>query len=229
MNSKNHRITDVALEGLEKARFVRPFSMRFKMGDRQRRWELLQIHDSVAIMMYNQDQKKLVFVRQFRPAVFVKNYAVKHGLDLESIVNEELRTPGKSRDLSVAEGEEQLGMTMELCAGIIDKKASAAEIAVSEVFEETGYCVKPDDLVLVRSYKSGVGTASSKQTIYYVEVTDAQRTGSGGGLASEGENIEVLHLTEEETQRMLDDDSIDKPLGLIFALQWRQMKRAGLL
>ena len=41
---------------------------------------------------------------------------------------------------------------------------------MSEVFEETGYSVKPDDLVLVRSYKSGVGTASSKQTIYYVEV-----------------------------------------------------------
>lgn len=118
---------------------------------------------------------------------------------------------------------------MELCAGIVDKKASAAEIAVAEVFEETGYSVKPDDLILVRSYKNGVGTAASKQTIYYVDVTDSQRTGTGGGLASEGESIEVLHLTEEETQQMLDDDSIDKPLGLIFALQWRKMKLAGLL
>jgi len=228
MSSQN-KISDVVLEGLDKARFVRSFSMRFKMGDRQRRWELLQIHDSVAIMMYNKDQKKLVFVRQFRPAVFVKNFATKHGLDLDSIVNEELRNLGKSHELAVQDGEEQLGMTMELCAGIVDKKASAAEIAVAEVFEETGYSVKPDDLILVRSYKNGVGTAASKQTIYYVDVTDSQRTGTGGGLASEGESIEVLHLTEEETQQMLDDDSIDKPLGLIFALQWRKMKLAGLL
>lgn len=59
MSSQN-KISDVVLEGLDKARFVRSFSMRFKMGDRQRRWELLQIHDSVAIMMYNKDQKKAI-------------------------------------------------------------------------------------------------------------------------------------------------------------------------
>ena len=42
--------------------------------------------------------------------------------------------------------------------------------AVSEVFEETGYSVKVEDLVKVRSYKSGVGSAASTQNIYYVEV-----------------------------------------------------------
>ena len=42
--------------------------------------------------------------------------------------------------------------------------------AVSEVFEETGYSVKVEDLVKVRSFKSGVGTAASTQNIYYVEV-----------------------------------------------------------
>lgn len=38
------------------------------------------------------------------------------------------------------------GVTLELCAGIIDKDLSYAEIAAEEVFEETGYRVKPGDL-----------------------------------------------------------------------------------
>ena len=63
----------------------------------------------------------------------------------------------------------------------------------------------------------------------FFQVVNSQRTGSGGGLATEGESIEVLHLDEKETKEMLDNETIDKPLGLIYALQWRQMKLAGLL
>jgi len=226
--SSSEKLAGVTLEKLENARFVRPYTMRFKLGGKDRRWELLRVHDSVAIMIYNKEEKKLVFVRQFRPAIFLHNYAVKKGLDLDSIVNDEIRQNGSTKELPVTDGDERLGLTMELCAGIVDKKATNAEIAVAEVFEETGYSVKVDELIKLRSFKSGVGTAASTQTIYYVEVVNSQRTGSGGGLASEGESIEVLHLTEEESQRMLDDDTIDKPLGLIYALQWRQMNKTSL-
>ena len=64
---------------------------------------------------------------------------------------------------------------------------------------------------------------------FFFQVVNSQRTGSGGGLATEGESIEVLHLDEKETKEMLDNETIDKPLGLIYAIQWRQMKLAGLL
>jgi len=226
--SSDKTVSNVKLEKLVDARFVRPFAMSFKMGEKERKWELLQVHDSVAVMIYNKEEKKLVFVRQFRPAVFVRNYAAKRGLDLNAVVDG-LRAGEGAKELSLSDGDEELGMTMELCAGIVDKKASFAEIAVSEVFEETGYSVKVEDLVKVRSFKSGVGTAASTQNIYYVEVVNSQRTGSGGGLATEGESIEVLHLDEKETKEMLDNETIDKPLGLIYAIQWRQMKLAGLL
>jgi len=223
------RLSEVTLEKLENARFVRPYSIRFKLGDKERRWELLRVHDSVAVMIFNKEIDKLVFVRQFRPAVFVQNYSLKHGINLETVVNNELQIPGKSKSLPVTDGEERLGLTMELCAGIVDKKASTTEIAVAEVYEETGYSVKKEDLIKLKSFKSGVGTAAATQTIFYVEVVNSQRTGSGGGLASEGESIEVLHLSEEETKKMLDDDAVDKPLGLIYALQWRQLRLAGLI
>jgi len=227
MNSEK-RVSEVKLEKLENARFIRPFCMRFKHGDRERRWELLKVHDSVAVMIYNKEDKKLVFVRQFRPAVFVANYAAKHGIDLETVVHKDLYASGATKELIVGEGEQKMGMTMELCAGIVDKKATSREIAVSEVFEETGYTIECDDLEEINSFKSGVGTAASTQTLFYVEVVNSQRTGSGGGLATEGESIEVLHLSEEETQQMLGDKAIDKPLGLIYALQWRRLKLSGL-
>lgn len=40
----------------------------------------------------------------------------------------------------------KLGFTLELCAGIVDKKISLAEIAVEEIFEECGYRVEPEKL-----------------------------------------------------------------------------------
>lgn len=40
----------------------------------------------------------------------------------------------------------KLGFTLELCAGIVDKEISLAEIAAEEVFEECGYKVEPEKL-----------------------------------------------------------------------------------
>ena len=53
--------------------------------------------------------------------------------------------------------------------------------AVAEVHEETGYSVKVNDLVKLKTFKSGVGTAASTQTIYYVEVRQI-RDGPRGAI-----------------------------------------------
>lgn len=42
---------------------------------------------------------------------------------------------------------------------------------MAEVFEETGYSIGLDDLIKIRSFKSGVGTAATTQTLYYAEVS----------------------------------------------------------
>ena len=36
------RLSEVTLEKLENARFVRPYSIRFKLGDKERRWFVIQ-------------------------------------------------------------------------------------------------------------------------------------------------------------------------------------------
>lgn len=54
-------------------------------------------------------------------------------------------------------GPAQEGITYELCAGIVDKKLSLAEIAREEVEEETGYKITTDNLQYVTSFWSNIG------------------------------------------------------------------------
>lgn len=46
-----------------------------------------------------------------------------------------------------------IGVTYELCAGIIDKNLPIEKIAQEEVLEETGYMIRPEDLERVTSMR----------------------------------------------------------------------------
>lgn len=72
----------------------------------------------------------------------------------------------------------------------------------------------------VSTCRSGVGLTGSSQTMFYAEVTDAQRGGPGGGLAEEGELIEVVHLPLDGAQAFVDDPDVPKTLGVIFGISW---------
>jgi UDP-sugar diphosphatase len=62
-------------------------------------------------------------------------------------------------------------------------------------------------------------------TLYYAEVTDAMRGGRGGGLVEEGEMIDVVELSVEETRKLIMDESVNRPVGMLFALQWFFMNK----
>lgn len=65
-----------------------------------------------------------------------------------------------------------------------------------------------------------MGIAGSIQTVYYVEVTDAQKVSHGGGSEHEGELIEVEEIPAERVKQMMFDESIARPAGLLFSLMW---------
>lgn len=115
------------------------------------------------------------------------------------------------------------GYSYELCAGIIDKDKSDEQIAVEEVLEETGYVVKPSDLIRITSFYTSVGFAGSKQTLYFVEVANANRSSSGGGIDTE--KIEVVHLPLSEARAFMQDEALVKTTGLLFAFMWYFEKR----
>lgn len=112
----------------------------------------------------------------------------------------------------------QQGMTIELCAGIVDKNLTLAEIAKEEIEEECGYAVPLDKIEKITAFHTSVGFAGSKQTLYYAELTEEMKVSEGGGI--EDEEIEVVMLPLEESRAFLYDESIAKSPGLMFAFMW---------
>ncbi|NXX84845.1 NUD14 pyrophosphatase, partial [Urocolius indicus] len=116
-----------------------------------------------------------------------------------------------------------VGVTYELCAGIVDKPdLSLEEIACGEVLEECGYRVSITDLRRITSYRSGVGVTGSRQTLFYAEVTDQMRVSEGGGQPEEGELIEVVEIPLEDSMKFAYDESLPKTMGVIFSFIWFQ-------
>lgn len=100
---------------------IRPVRIHYQQDGEQKVWDVVRAHDSVSIIVFNTSRKKLVFVRQFRPAFFYTFVPEKLGtVDLEQY-------------------PPSLGLTLELCAGIVDKDKSIVEIARDELREECGY------------------------------------------------------------------------------------------
>ena len=110
------------------------------------------------------------------------------------------------------------GLTIELCAGIVDKDLSLEEIAKEEVEEECGYAVCVKTIEKITSFHSSVGFAGSKQVLYYVEVDSSMRVSEGGGI--DDEQIEVIFLPREEAKAFIFDENRARTSGLMFAFMW---------
>ena len=110
------------------------------------------------------------------------------------------------------------GMTLELCAGLIDRNLSIEEIAAEEIEEECGYRVKSSSLHKVSSFYSAVGFAGSRQTLFYAEVDESMRVSDGGGV--DDEDIEVIEVPVSQAKDIIFNEEISRTPGLMFALLW---------
>ena len=97
-----NRIKHFKLQPLVDAKFISTSFATYEQNGIKKSWEIVEAHDSVAILIYHKEKKAFILVKQFRPAVYLNN---------------------------------DDGMTIELCAGIIDKKLSLEEIAKEEIEE----------------------------------------------------------------------------------------------
>jgi len=110
------------------------------------------------------------------------------------------------------------GMTIELCAGIVDKDLTLQEIAYEEIEEECGYRVPLESVERITAFYTSVGFAGSLQTLYYTEVDDDMKVSKGGGV--DNEMIEVIEMSLAEAKAFIYDESIAKTPGLMFAFMW---------
>jgi len=63
--------------------------------------------------------------------------------------------------------------------------------------------------------------------MFYAPVTDSMKVGQGGGNAHEGEIIEVVEMKVDQClQDLLQNETVETSLGLIFALLWFRLHKA---
>jgi len=112
------------------------------------------------------------------------------------------------------------GMLLEVAAGALDGDAPEAT-ARREAGEEVGVCV--GDLEHVFDVFMSPGSMTQRIHCFAAPYRPASRTGAGGGLADEGEDIEVVELPFDEALAMIDDGRI-ADAKTIMLLQWAALR-----
>ena len=115
------------------------------------------------------------------------------------------------------------GMSIEVCAGAMDKDEEDPELCViREVEEEVGYKITSAKKVL-EAYMSP-GAVTEKIFHFVAEYNADMKINEGGGLEEEGEEIEVLELPFEKALEMVVTGEI-KDAKTILLLQYVQIHK----
>lgn len=93
-------ISDIKTGPCEASSFVKTRRMHYTQKGVQKSWDMVEVHDSVSILIYHKVKKAFVLVKQFRPPVFLQNsdgftYELCAGIvdkesSLEQIAKEEI-------------------------------------------------------------------------------------------------------------------------------------------
>jgi nudix-type nucleoside diphosphatase (YffH/AdpP family) len=96
-------------------------------------------------------------------------------------------------------------LLIEAAAGLLDNASPEARIR-AETEEETGY--RLGEIRKIFEAFMSPGAVTEKIHFYVAEYDPSMRVGSGGGIASEGEDIEVLELPIDQALAMIGDGRI---------------------
>ena len=97
------------------------------------------------------------------------------------------------------------GMLIEACAGVLDEDDPLV-CAIRESQEEMGY--EPKNVKKIFELYISPGAVTEILHFFIGEYDEHLRTGEGGGLEEENEEIEILELTYEEAFKMVDRGEI---------------------
>ena len=135
--------------------------------------------DSVGVLLYDPKEDNVVLVRQFRYPVYASLEPVER------------------------EGDDaRQAWLLEIAAGVMEEGLTIEQVARKELLEETGYEVDGGLRPITTVYLSP-GGSSERIHLFLCEVGRHQRTAKGGGLAAEGENVQVVALPLAEAMDMV--------------------------
>ncbi len=112
------------------------------------------------------------------------------------------------------------GLLIETAAGLLDDDDALTAIR-REAEEELGVAV--DEVEHVFDVYMSPGSITESLHFYAAPYQPADRTGAGGGVAAEGEDIEVIELAFRTALKMLYDGRIADAKTIIF-LQWAALR-----
>lgn len=95
-----YKIENVSLESISESKYLDLKRVHYTQKGIKKSWDITAVHDSVAILIYKKDSDELILVKQFRPAIYLKNqdgftYELCAGIvdknkSLEEIAKEEI-------------------------------------------------------------------------------------------------------------------------------------------
>ena len=113
------------------------------------------------------------------------------------------------------------GWMQETVAGIVDSNETPEEAMRREIIEEIGFRV--GEMTYITTMYPSPGGSSERITIYYAEVGNSDRIAAGGGLASEGEDIQLVEIVLPELWRAMDAGEI-MDAKTIIGVMWLRRK-----
>lgn len=66
-------IEDIRLGECSDSGYVKLQRMHYRQKGTEKSWDMVQVHDSVAVLIYHADKNAFVLVKQFRPPVYLHN------------------------------------------------------------------------------------------------------------------------------------------------------------
>jgi len=171
--------------------YIKPKRFSYESGGKICIWDFIEAKDSVSVLLYHKQLESFILVRQFRIPLWYH----------------------QRRDINYKK-DENMGYTLELCSGLVDKDLSLEEIAKEECVEELGFL--PKILEKIGDFYTGFGSGVSKQSFYFAEIEEEDRVSGGGGV--DGEQIEAVFIRVSEFEKKTKDE-MRTPL-LDYAYLW---------
>lgn len=154
--------------------------------------------DAVGVLLYQPSEDTVLLVRQFRYPIY----------DRPEMQN--------NADPSDA-------WLLEIVAGIQEQGQSAEETARRELAEETGYEITGGLEPIVTVYASP-GSSTERLALFLAEIDKRTPKRSGGGLASEGEDTELIPLSLRTALDMVASGKI-RDAKTVIALQHLALRK----
>jgi nudix-type nucleoside diphosphatase (YffH/AdpP family) len=118
------------------------------------------------------------------------------------------------------------GWITETVAGMVEPGESPEDAVLREIWEEAGYKIEIGSTTPIGTFYVSPGGSSERIFLYYVEVRDADKIGTGGGLAQEQEDIRLLEVSIEEAKNAVSRFAIQDAKTLV-GLFWLFEKLSG--